>query len=101
MEFPYHFLNLHFKKLCLFALRKTSLLVSSPGLRWKEYIEWKSLDFLLSVRLLVQYEGGDTALDLGDFLVLKGPMLSNFTQFNDRDKLAFGNLLNWGKNLSL
>lgn len=65
------------------------------------YRDWKSLDFLLSVRLLVQYEGGDTAFDLGDFLVLKGPMLSNFTQFNDRDKLAFGNLLNWGKNLSL
>lgn len=36
------------------------------------------LDFLLSVRLLVQSEGGDTALDLGDFLILKGPMLSNF-----------------------
>lgn len=50
-------------------------------MRWKEYAELgEALDFLLSVRLLVQPEGGDTALDLGDFLILKGPVLSNFVQ---------------------
>lgn len=62
--------------------------MSSPGLRWKEYVELGgALDFFLSVRLLVQPEAGDTVLDLGDFLILKGPMLSILCnpQFNDRD----------------
>lgn len=79
--------------------------VSSPGLRWKEGIEFgRALDFLLSVRLLVQSEGGDTGLDLGDLLILKGPVLSNFMQSSvptAETQLAFGNVLNWGKNLSL